>query len=34
MINQIKSDFDKVIKKLKLPKKNIDLRKKKFRKIY
>ena len=28
MTNQIKSDFDKVVKKLKLPKKNIDLRKK------
>ena len=28
MKNQIKSDFDKVVKKLKLPKKNIDLRKK------
>ncbi len=28
MTNQIKSDFDKIIKKLKLPKKNIDLRKK------
>jgi len=28
MTDQIKSDFDKVIKKLKLPKKNIDLRKK------
>ena len=28
MTNQIKSDFDKVVKKLKLPKKNINLRKK------
>ena len=28
MTDQIKSDFDKVVKKLKLPKKNIDLRKK------
>ena len=28
MTNQIKSDFDKIVKKLKLPKKNIDLRKK------
>ena len=28
MTNQIKNDFDKVVKKLKLPKKNIDLRKK------
>ena len=26
MTNHIKSDFDKVVKKLKLPKKNIDLR--------
>ena len=34
MTDQIKSDFDKVIKKLKLPKKNIDLRKKKIRQIY
>ena len=28
MTNQIKNDFDKIVKKLKLPKKNIDLRKK------
>ena len=28
MTSQIKSDFDKVVKKLKLPKKNINLRKK------
>ena len=28
MKNQIESDFDKVIKKLKLTKKNIDLKKK------
>jgi len=33
MTNQIKSDFDKVIKKLKLPKKNIDLRKKNLEKF-
>ena len=31
MTNEIKSDFDKIVKELKLPKKNIDLRKKKFR---
>ena len=28
MTNQIKNDFDKIVKKLKLPKKNINLRKK------
>ena len=28
MTNEIKSDFDKIVKELKLPKKNIDLRKK------
>ena len=33
MTDQIKSDFDKVIKKLKLPKKNIDLRKKNLEKF-
>jgi len=33
MTNQIKSDFDKVIKKLKLSKKNIDLRKKNLEKF-
>ena len=33
MTNQIKSDFHKVVKKLKLPKKNIDLRKKNLEKF-
>ena len=33
MTNQIKIDFEKVIKNLKLSKKNIDLRKKKFKQI-
>ena len=33
MTSQIKSDFDKVIKNLKLPKENIDLRKKNLEKF-